>query len=54
VPAKSELATYVLSPFEDDEKEKVEAMIATAAEAVIEFALYGIEQTMNKVNTRTR
>jgi PTH1 family peptidyl-tRNA hydrolase len=54
MPAKSELATYVLSPFEDDEKEKVEAMIATAAEAVIEFALYGIEQTMNKVNTRTR
>jgi PTH1 family peptidyl-tRNA hydrolase len=54
MPAKSELAAYVLSPFEDDEKEKVEAMIATAAEAVIEFALYGIEQTMNKVNTRTR
>jgi peptidyl-tRNA hydrolase len=42
----------VLSPFDQEERETVEVMIAEAADAVVEFATTGIARTMNKVNTR--
>jgi PTH1 family peptidyl-tRNA hydrolase len=53
MPSKSEMAEFVLSPFDENEKENMETMIVTAGEAAIEFALYGIEKAMNKFNTPT-
>lgn len=53
MPPKREMAEFVLSPFDEDEIEKVEKMIVTAGDAAIEFALYGIENAMNRFNTST-
>jgi PTH1 family peptidyl-tRNA hydrolase len=52
MPAKERMAEFVLSPFEREERETVEAMIAKAADAVVEFIPMGIAHTMNKFNTR--
>jgi PTH1 family peptidyl-tRNA hydrolase len=52
MPPKERMAEFVLSPFEQEERETVEVMIAEAADAVVEFATAGIARTMNKVNTR--
>ena len=51
MPPKSEMSEFVLSPFDEDEKEKVDRMILHAGEAVIAFALYGIEKAMNEFNS---
>ena len=53
MPPKSEMAEFVLSPFDDDEKERVKAMITNAGDAVTEFTLYGIERTMNRFNSES-
>ncbi|MEK7250750.1 MAG: aminoacyl-tRNA hydrolase, partial [Bacteroidota bacterium] len=50
MPPKRERADFVLSPFDDDEKEIVETMIKNAADAVEEFVRSGIERTMSKFN----
>jgi peptidyl-tRNA hydrolase, PTH1 family len=50
MPPKNEMAEFVLSPFNVDETEKVESMISSAADAVVSFALHGIEKTMNTFN----
>lgn len=51
MPPKSEMAEFVLSPFDQDEKQMVDRMIDTAADAVEEFARCGIEPTMNRFNS---
>lgn len=51
MPAKRGMADFVLSPFEHDEKEAVERMIARAADAVEECARSGIARAMNVYNT---
>lgn len=51
MPAKREMADFVLSPFEHDEKEAVERMIARAADAVEECVRSGIARAMNVYNT---
>ncbi len=51
-PAKSEMADFVLSPFDDDEREAVTEMIGTATEAVKEFVRSGIGRTMTKFNAQ--
>lgn len=53
MPPKKEMAEFVLSPFEPEERAKVEKMIDTAADAVEEFARSGIERTMNVFNTQS-
>jgi PTH1 family peptidyl-tRNA hydrolase len=50
MPPKSEMAEFVLSPFAPEEKEQAGTMIGKAADAVMEFALHGIEKTMNRFN----
>lgn len=50
MPPKNEMAEFVLSPFNGDEKEKLGTMISSAADAVVSFALHGIEKTMNTFN----
>jgi PTH1 family peptidyl-tRNA hydrolase len=52
MPAKEQMAEFVLSPFGREEREKVEAMITRAGDAVVEFAASGIARTMTKFNTR--
>jgi PTH1 family peptidyl-tRNA hydrolase len=52
MPPKERMAEFVLSPFEREERETVDAMIAKAADAVVEFTTTGIVKTMNKFNTR--
>jgi PTH1 family peptidyl-tRNA hydrolase len=52
MPPKERMAEFVLSPFEREERETVDAMIAKAADAVVEFTTTGIAKTMNKFNTR--
>ncbi len=51
MPPKDEMADFVLSPFDPEEKATVESMIDTAADAVEEFVRSGIERTMNIFNT---
>ncbi len=51
MPPKDEMAEFVLSPFDPEEKATVEGMIDTAADAVEEFVRSGIERTMNIFNT---
>jgi len=51
MPPKDEMAEFVLSPFDQGEKQLVEKMIDTAADAVEEFVRSGIERTMNIFNT---
>lgn len=53
-PSKHKMADFVLSPFESDERNEVEKMVRTAADAVEEFIRSGIERTMNLYNTRSR
>ena len=48
---KSEMAQYVLSEFENSEKEFVREMTKRAADAVERFMQEGISGTMNKFNT---
>ena len=43
-------ADYVLSPFEDDEKEIVDRVVEAAAQAVILILRRGISQAMNEYN----
>ena len=52
MPPKTEMADFVLSPFEDDEHERVKDMVGRAADAVTEFATSGIARTMNRFNTQ--
>lgn len=51
MPPKSEMAEFVLSPFDQEETERVTKMIDTAADAVEEFVRWGIERTMQRFNT---
>jgi PTH1 family peptidyl-tRNA hydrolase len=46
----SELATYVLKPFPEEETPVVEEVIARAGDAATAFAEEGIEAAMNKFN----
>ena len=48
---KSEMARYVLSPFESDEEPEVRRMVARAADAVLLFLARGIEAAMNTFNS---
>ncbi|MBI4534955.1 MAG: aminoacyl-tRNA hydrolase [Ignavibacteriae bacterium] len=50
MPPKHEMADFVLSPFEAEEKETATEMIQRAGDAVIEFVVSGIAATMNKFN----
>lgn len=51
MPTKHEMAGFVLSPFDREERLVVADMIARAADAVLEFVTSGIARTMNKYNT---
>ncbi|MBI5471113.1 MAG: aminoacyl-tRNA hydrolase [Ignavibacteriae bacterium] len=52
MPPKSETADFVLSPFDEIERESVVKMVETAAEAASEFVRSGIGRTMTKFNVR--
>jgi len=52
MPTKHEMAGFVLSPFDSEERPVVADMIARAADAVLEFVTSGIARTMSKYNTR--
>ena len=52
MPAASETANFVLSPFDPQEKETVRKMIHKAADVVLTFAEYGPAQTMSRFNAR--
>jgi PTH1 family peptidyl-tRNA hydrolase len=49
-PAGEDLKGYVLSPFEPEEQEAVEAMIGRAADACQAWLAEGIEVAMNRFN----
>lgn len=49
-PRASDAADFVLSPFGPEEVDTVREMIGRAADAVMEFALAGIERAMNRCN----
>ncbi|MEX2117248.1 MAG: aminoacyl-tRNA hydrolase [Bacteroidota bacterium] len=49
---KTQMATYVLSPFSPAERPLVDDMIARAAEASLAFAVDGLAKTMNRYNTK--
>lgn len=53
MPPRERMAEFVLSSFEPGEMKEVDEMIQRAADAVIEFGELGINQAMNKFNTRT-
>jgi PTH1 family peptidyl-tRNA hydrolase len=50
MPPKSRMIDFVLSPFDEGEKEAVNEMVERAADAAIELATLGIAPTMNKFN----
>lgn len=50
MPPKSRMVDFVLSPFDEGEKEAANEMVDRAADAAIEFATSGIALTMNKFN----
>lgn len=50
MPPGDQMAEFVLSPFEPEEKDAVTTMIDRAADAVTEFARSGITRTMNLFN----
>lgn len=52
MPPKESMAEFVLSPFDPHERERVEDMVVTAADAALEFARSGIGRTMNRFNRR--
>lgn len=52
MPPKENMAEFVLSPFESEEMDRVEKMVARAADAALEFVESGIGQTMNRFNRR--
>ena len=47
----SDLADFVLAPFDKDEKEQVTAMVTRAADAVEVFVSDGITEAMSRYNT---
>lgn len=51
-PPKRETPTFVLSAFDMEERAQAEAMIARAADAVIECATAGPDRAMSRFNTR--
>ncbi len=50
---KSEMAQFVLSPFDSDEEPIVKEMTTRARDAVLSFITDGIDTTMNKFNFGT-
>jgi peptidyl-tRNA hydrolase, PTH1 family len=52
MPPKTEMAEFVLSPFEQEEKPIVTEMIRKAADIVVEFAEIGAERTMARINKK--
>ncbi len=50
-PAGEDMAPFVLSPFAEEEREQVRAMVARAADACLAFAAAGISAAMNRFNT---
>jgi peptidyl-tRNA hydrolase len=52
VPENSNKADFVLQRFRDDEKEQVEKMIDTAAEAILFAFRHPLDNVMAKYNTR--
>lgn len=50
---KSEMAKFVLSPFESDEEPVVGEMVGSGLNAVLTFLVEGIEAAMNKFNNAT-
>jgi PTH1 family peptidyl-tRNA hydrolase len=52
-PRKSVMADYVLSLFEEHEKQTVKEMIARASTASLSFVANGLEKTMNTFNRKT-
>ncbi|MCZ6776202.1 MAG: aminoacyl-tRNA hydrolase [Ignavibacteria bacterium] len=50
MPPKNRVVDFVLSPFDEGEKEAVNEMVERAADAATEFATLGIAPTMNKFN----
>lgn len=53
VPARDEMAEFVLSPFEVEEQSTAREMIQRAADIAMAFAELGPERTMNRFNTRS-
>ncbi len=47
----TDLADYVLAPFDKEEEEAVEAMFDIAAEAVVTAVLKGVDAAMNRFNS---
>jgi len=50
---KSQMAQFVLSPFESDEEPVVEEMVGRARNAVLIYLVEGIESAMNQFNNAT-
>jgi PTH1 family peptidyl-tRNA hydrolase len=48
--AKGDMAHYVLSPFSEEEREKLPAIFDRAADAAMSFVDEGIQHTMNRFN----
>ena len=46
----SDLAAYLLSPFEEDEEQVVQALVAQTAQAVEAAVEHGVEHAMNRFN----
>ena len=51
MPPKREMAKFVLSPFDREEKPVVEEMVVRAANAVLEIVRSGFSRAMNLYNT---
>jgi peptidyl-tRNA hydrolase len=50
MPPKDEMAGFVLSAFDQDDKPILLDMIGRAADAATEFAISGIARSMNRFN----
>lgn len=51
LPARQSVIDFVLTPFDDTEKQSVDSMVRSASEAVQYFCVHGIEKAMNTYNS---
>jgi peptidyl-tRNA hydrolase len=51
MPPRDMVIDFVLSSFDDGERESVRTMVRRAADAVIDLATIGIDRAMNRCNT---
>jgi PTH1 family peptidyl-tRNA hydrolase len=49
-PTKEKIPEFVLSPFEQEERPEVNAMVSRAADAALEFVRLGLANAMTRVN----